>query len=167
MRQKLVTRIIVTFAVAAVVMTATVYYLRPKTSAKSSEFRFMHCDLCGAELVYNPKLAGSRCPRCQPPKIGKLIPTTESIGAGGSNPWRRVNIFLSFEAVFLLGAIVYLLYNPPKPREPNYLYTRCPKCKRRLKYPQERAGGEGRCPACKTLFGYPLFGTEPATQLGY
>src|SRR5262249_28629599 len=95
-----------------------------------------------------------------PLKGGTYMPTVKSIAEGNENPWRPVNIALSFETVGLLGVLVYILYHPPKPRRLETWRTRCPSCRRRLKFPAERGGTEGRCPGCKHEFVYPPFSDE-------
>ena len=159
MRKVLFVRVGVVVAVGLTIMVVTYVLLRPLPKA-AGDFKFMHCDTCRTEMVYNTNLAWKSCPRCQPPKMGTLIATRESIHEGGANPWRRLKIALSFESVCLLGAVVFLLYHPPKLAASTYRRMRCPTCKRVLRFPPERAGGEGMCPACNSLFGYPLISQE-------
>ncbi len=149
-------RVLLVLFIGIGIMAGTGWYLRPRITEKA-DYKFLHCDVCGFELAYSTKLAGEKCPHCQPPKIGKLVPSRKSIhDGGGGSPWRDFNIALSVEGVCVLGAVVYLLYNPPARPKSSYLYTRCPNCKRKLRYPKERAGeSAGWCPACKAMFVYP------------
>lgn len=152
-------RVVLTIAIGVAVMIVTTMALRPRASERA-QYRFMHCDVCNQELTYNEKLAGGRCPKCQPPKIGNLVPTHISIHEGGGNPYRNLNIALSFEAVLLLGAVVFVLYHPPEANSKEYRYTTCSKCKRKLRFAAYRAGGEGQCPGCKAVVGFPVFSDD-------
>jgi hypothetical protein len=154
-------RVLIVLGIGFGVIAASVWFLRPNV-ADESDLRYMHCNVCKMEMVYNKQLAGGNCPHCQPPKIGKMVPTHDSLVEGGGDPWRPVKMAMSFEMMALLGAVVFLLYNPPKLKEPGFRRMRCPRCKRRLRFAEERAGGEGQCPGCKAVIGFPLFSDESA-----
>ncbi len=155
-------RLLGTLLIGGSVMAATFWCLRPAIAAES-DYKFMHCDVCHQELAYNSSLAG-KPRRCEPPKIGMLIPTRRSIKDGHVNPWWSLNVAMSFEAVCLLGAVVYLLYHPPRRTAADYHYIRCPNCDRKLRYRAERAGeAAGWCPACKAMFVYPSL-AEPSSS---
>jgi hypothetical protein len=158
----LLIRVCVTLIVGIIVILLTIRLLRPRPEAPG-DAKFMHCDVCKQEMLYNPKLAGGKCPRCQPPKIGTLIATKSSVGQGYGNPWRQLNIALGFEGIILLGAVVWILSTPPRGAgQIQYAYTQCKNCGRRLRFPAHRAGaGAGWCPLCKAMFRYPTEQEEP------
>jgi len=149
-------RVLLALAIGIAIMAASGWYLRPRITA-SGDYKFLYCEKCQFEIVYSKSLAGGRCPHCKPPEIGKLMPAKKSIHEGGEKPWRQFNIALSFEGICLLGVIVFLLYLPPKRAgKAGYLVTNCPNCRRKLRFPAERAGqSAGWCPACKAMFVYP------------
>jgi hypothetical protein len=156
-------RVVLAMLAGLGIMAVTYSHLRPEEGA-SEEYKFMHCNKCGKEMPYNATLAGLRCPTCPPLRGGTLVPTTRSMAQGGGNPWRGVNIALSFETVGLLGVLVFILYHPPKQRRDEFWRTRCPKCRRKLKFPAERGGTEGRCPGCKHVFIYPPYCEDQAER---
>src|SRR5262245_56732682 len=158
----ILSRVIVALIVGILLMLGSIFYFRPKQKAPS-DARFMHCDTCRVEMVYNEKLAGGRCPRCQPPKVGMLVATRDSIAGGGTgSPWRSLVIALSFEFVLMLGAVVLILSFPPKSVQSSYGYTQCKNCGTKLRFPASRAGrGAGWCPLCKAMFAYPVEIGEP------
>jgi hypothetical protein len=148
-------RVLIAMIVGVLVMAGSVRWLWPRP-LPAGESRFMHCDVCGVELVYNARLAGGHCPRCQPPRVGTLIATRDSVGQGAGNPRQKLYITLSIEAVILLGVVVYFLYHPPRAAQIQYGYTKCRNCNRKLRYRADRAGeGAGWCPQCKAVFAYP------------
>src|SRR5262245_7620159 len=161
MRSVVLSRTVIALIVGILVILGTIWWLRPNVEG-GADSKFMHCNVCKQEMIYQPKLAGSRCPRCKPPNIGTLVATRESIGAGGGNPWRTLNIAVSIEAIVLLGVVVLILSYPPRAAKLDYGYTQCNNCGRRLRFPAHRAGnGAGWCPLCKAMFAYPAEIGEP------
>src|SRR5262249_37769097 len=120
----LMRRWLLLIGISLLIMGTTYVLLHPpRIDAGSHKYKFMHCDRCGVEMAYSENLAGAHCLRCKVER-GKLTPTERSLNEGGSrDPWRAFNIALSFECVFLLWAVVWLLHHPPKPKEREYLFT--------------------------------------------
>jgi hypothetical protein len=142
--------------ISLLVMGTTYLFLHPpRTDPGSQKYKFMHCDRCGMEMAYNPKLAGGHCVTCKV-EPGTLIPTERSLSQGGlRDPWKPFNIAVSFECVFLLWAVVWLLHHPPKPKEREYLYTNCAKCKLKMRYFPTSIGHQAMCPRCKRVLTLP------------
>lgn len=123
----------------------------PKSIGDPAKFRYMHCPECHRESMYSPDGIEKPCMYCDKP----LVATVESIKVTGTHsPLRRMLAYVLVESVALMGAVVYLLYNPPPPPDMEFYYTRCPnlKCNRKMRYAANRAGAEVQCPLCKTKF---------------
>jgi hypothetical protein len=115
----------------------------------------MHCPNCGAEVPYNPKLAGKPCSACLPDNY-PLVGTTESITKQGgvSNQFARLVGVVLLELTLSMAVILYLARPPREGKtEVDYFYVRCAGCKRKLRYATHKAGHRGQCPRCK----HPLF----------
>jgi ribosomal protein S27E len=144
--------ILVVIGAGVVILSVTALMLWPRPT-EPGDCHFMHCSVCDNEMVYSAALSGKRCPRCKPPNIGYLIPTRKSVNEGGRSPYRQIVGVLMFESIFVLGALVFLLYHPPPPPEAKFYYTFCPnrKCKRKMRYSANRAGMAAQCPVCKSM----------------
>lgn len=160
--------LVAVLAAGGVVMAVTVWHTLPRTKSAAaidpSKYKYMHCPECMRESLYSSSAADTPCLRCDK----KMVPTVESIKAqaGRANPWRRMAALLLTEAVFILGVIVYILYNPSPPPEEEEYYVYCPnkRCGRKMAYPARRAGAKVRCPLCKTAFTNPSVPTDARRQ---
>jgi ribosomal protein S27E len=162
-------RVLLVVAVGVSVLVATVWLTFPR-KAKSvvrdaSLLRYMHCPNCLRESLYSPAAFDTPCLYCNK----QLVATEESIKLTGvRNPYSRMLALILVEANCILGIVVCLLYFPPAPPEMEQFYTNCPnrKCKRRMRYPANRAGAEAQCPLCKTRFVNPTVEEQEAIGAG-
>jgi hypothetical protein len=155
--------LVLTVGVSVIVGTAWLTFPRQARSKRDpSKFRFMHCPQCMRESMYSPSGYEKPCMHCDKP----LVATVESVSITGAsrNPYGRMFALILVEANVVLGILVYLLYHPPPPPETVQYYTNCPnrKCKRRMRYPANRAGAEAQCPLCKTRFVNPTLEEQAA-----
>jgi hypothetical protein len=149
-------RWLLVIGVSLLVMGTTYLLLHPPhIDPGSHKYKFMHCDRCGIEMAYNSKLAGGHCLTCKV-EPGTLVPTERSLNEGGArDPWKLFSVAFSFECVFLLWAVVWLLHHPPKPKEREYLFTICTKCKLKMRYFPASIGHQAMCPRCKRALTLP------------
>lgn len=158
--------LVVVLAVGGLIIAATIwrtYPRAPKSAGDPSQFRFMHCPEFKRESTYSAVGFEKPCMYCDKPLVG----TVESIKVTGtSNPWKRMLAYVLAESVGLMGAVVYILYNPPPSPEMEFYYTRCPnlKCNRKMRYSANRAGAEVQCPICKTKFLNPTLEEQAAAK---
>ena len=146
--------IIVLIWILAGLMTVSV--LGPKPVKDKSKYKFLHCDVCGTEMPYNPDLDSKKCPKCPPPNTGWYRPTVESIKTGYQlDPWNKVYVALFVEVLVMLTAVVYLLYLPVANPANTYFILACPYCSQRLRYRGVSHGGMGSCSKCKRMFRFP------------
>ncbi len=149
--------VVLVLAIGAIAIGATVWAVfprKPKAVDDPRKYHFMHCPECLREQVYSARGLDTKCPECDK----TLVPTEKSIKETGTGAaYKRMLVYVLAESVAILGALVYILYNPPPPKEMEQYYTRCPnrKCKRRMRYPASRAGMMAQCPRCKTTFCNP------------
>ncbi len=108
-----------------------------------------HCPDCGREL---PRNAGGDCPFC------KMLEAKGGAAPGSGTAARRLtrtDYVLFFLIVFLAGGGGYLIFrsrdfkNRRKKREEPPFYTRCPQCKRKIRYVASQVGRIVLCPACR------------------
>jgi hypothetical protein len=105
------------------------------------------CPDCGKELP-----SGGECPYC-------LLQKREKSGgkAQTAEPTSRLGRYLAWSLVgftVLLGAVHLALIARQRRRdlrseEDEQLKTKCPYCKRRVRFPAHLAGTSGSCPTCK------------------
>lgn len=131
--------------------------LAPKKEKRNAaDYKFLHCEQCKTEMPFNLDLDGKRCPKCQPPKTGFLVPTVESIKTGSElTPWRWLYLAVFVECVCLLGGVVYLLYLPVADPKSVYYVLPCPHCGQRLRYRGVSLGQLGSCARCKRMIRFP------------
>jgi DNA-directed RNA polymerase subunit RPC12/RpoP len=147
-------RMVIVLVTGGCIVAFTVWLLYPgAVSINPSQYHFMHCPKCGREMTYNPELAGKPCSHCLPERQ-LLVPTAESVavtGLGGQNPFGRLFAALMVELNVLMIAILYVQYasRKAKTEEAEYLYFRCRKCGRRLRFAATKVGQQGQCPRCK------------------
>lgn len=147
--------------VLAVAVSGRVLIPRRAISAAEKErekagYKFLHCDQCKMEMSYNRELDGKKCPRCQPPNVGFLIPTKESIRGGeGASPYRWFYVAAGLEALATLGAVVYLAYLPVRDPTQIYYVFNCPECDQRLRFREVSLGELGQCPRCENILRFP------------
>jgi hypothetical protein len=125
------------------------------SSRDSSAPKEGFCPDCGKEL---PARIIDGCPFCKAQKDA-------AAKKGGSGPRGRK---LTGSEYFILGMVLFLLLGGgflilrsvkfPFRRRANQpkFYSRCPKCKRRLRYSQRQAGKEGLCPSCRYTMTLPI-----------
>src|SRR3954465_7444473 len=99
------------------VMAVTVWVTFPRAKSAPavdpSKYKFMHCPECRRESLFSRNAKDTHCLRCDK----EMVPTVESIRAqaGQHSPLRRMAALLLTEAVLILAAVVFILYNPPAP----------------------------------------------------
>src|SRR5580704_4303503 len=78
-RKRWVQLVIVLF-IALLVMLVSFFLLKPKSVPKgdTSQFKFIRCDVCKLEMPYQAETANKRCPKCQPPNTGFMLPAVDS-----------------------------------------------------------------------------------------
>jgi DNA-directed RNA polymerase subunit RPC12/RpoP len=59
------------------------------------------------------------------------------------------------------GAYVYLLRSRA-PKEEEFYYYRCAKCRRKMRYAARQAKSKGMCPQCKERFVFPAVSSAKA-----
>ena len=107
-------------------------------------------------MSYDPSRENLKCPTCMPPKTGWMRPSKTSAKDGGTpDPYKWVYTALAFEAVAILGGVVYLAYLPIiDPRTITYVIG-CPQCGQKLKFRRVSLGGLGACSRCKKPIRFP------------
>src|SRR5690348_9021488 len=106
------------------------------TLKPDAKYRFMHCRNCGKEKLYDPDKL-NECFRCG--EGHPMFPTEESIAKTGlpPSPYGRMIAPLILEFNILL-ALLWYLSRPARrggsEEDTEYLYTRCVKCRRKLRY---------------------------------
>jgi Zn finger protein HypA/HybF involved in hydrogenase expression len=115
-----------------------------------------HCPDCGREL---PKGAAGECPFCKMLQVG----AGKGPGAATGRRFTRTDYVLFFLIVFLACGGGYLIFRSTdfksrrKKREEPAYYTRCPHCKRKVRYVASQVGRIVLCPTCR----YTLTLTPP------
>jgi hypothetical protein len=57
--------------------------------------------------------------------------------------------------ILLGAAVLFFVLRARKPAEEEAVYTRCPGCKRRLRYMPRQVGHKAMCSHCKEQFVFP------------
>jgi DNA-directed RNA polymerase subunit RPC12/RpoP len=58
--------------------------------------------------------------------------------------------------VLVAGAAFVVIRIRSRPKETVFLYFKCNRCKRRLKYKESQAGHKGKCPQCSNTLTFPI-----------
>ncbi|QEL18382.1 hypothetical protein [Limnoglobus roseus] len=119
------------------------------------EYKYLICNSCKLEVLYTAELDNHTCPKCQPPKVGYLMPSKTSIKSGGDgNPWRRYNVAVAIEAVLYLALIYYLLSRPVDETPTEFVLT-CLHCGLSLQYKPDGFDQYAICPGCEQVIKLP------------
>jgi Zn finger protein HypA/HybF involved in hydrogenase expression len=136
---------------AAIAVTAWGTYPRKPRTAEKADYKYMHCPECERESPYSDAPINEKCPRCDK----RMVPTEESIKTTGrSSPYTRMFLAVYAEVLALMAA-VWFVTRPRPEGEIEYLYIRCEKCRRKLRYRETQVGRPGACPRCKRAFVFP------------
>jgi hypothetical protein len=114
-----------------------------------------HCPDCGRELPAQARLSGE-CPYCKLAQVGAAPAGKDK----GSRKGADTPLLLPLLGLFVLGSTAVLLYlrlrkSQLEARKAQFVSFHCPSCRRKLRYPSNRAGRQGQCPACKRLCIFP------------
>lgn len=146
-------QLLAVLGLGSVLIGLTVWATSPRPAQPGKEkYRFMHSPKCGREFAYNAAMANKPRSRCGREHL--LEPTTYSVAQAGGprNPYGGMFVSVYAELTLLLAA-VWCVTRPVKAAatpEVVYSYTRCGKCKRKLRFAAEKEGSKGQCPRCKT-----------------
>jgi len=123
---------------------------------------FLHCPKCQYERPYDPQFEGKLCPRC---RTTLLEASRESIRAGGRKLPALRRSPIAFGLIVLTGLLLAAnLYHLWRSRKANdkpenlYLYLRCIKCRRRVRYEAKPIARKILCPTCRVEFTVPAAG---------
>jgi hypothetical protein len=117
------------------------YTLRPTSEPRKVKEGF--CPICGKELSRT-----GECVNCL------AMQARDPLKRNASRPATGTDYFLVGLLLFLIAGSAVLLLRQVRvnrgvnTRKPS-LYTRCPKCKRRLRYSTTKIGKEILCPTCR------------------
>ncbi len=127
----------------------------PKVGQATDEYKYLVCNECKLEVLYNREMDRHTCPKCQPPKVGYLMPSKTSVKSGGDgNPWRRYNIAVGVEFIVFLMVIVYLLSRPVADVPTDYILN-CLHCGLALRYQPDGFDQYALCPGCDQVIKLP------------
>jgi hypothetical protein len=130
--------------------------------------RFLQCSECSFERPYVQKLNGTTCQAC---KSGKLHAAHRSL-KDSENDWQPVfrsplALGLLSVTALLAAANGYVWWRRVRPRRKsikNYLYCRCPKCKRKVRYVARVMQRTILCPTCRRELYLPPPGAPARTD---
>jgi uncharacterized paraquat-inducible protein A len=138
-------------AVGLMIYTSTMTQDRIGTNRPVEEGK---CPDCGKEISSR---MGGECPYCKMTQAREGKPKS-----GPAQRFTRTHAVLLALIVFLLFGGGYLLirsgtfkFRRRKPSEPTY-HTRCPHCKRRIRYFASQVGRQVLCPTCRWALTAPV-----------
>jgi hypothetical protein len=112
----------------------------------------LHCTVCSVETRYRATLEGTICPQCH---AGKLMPVERSANeqggesASGFRSPLALTLMVMTVLLLLANGVVWSRHLWPDWRRTEYLYTRCNRCKRRLRYIARPFSRTILCPTCR------------------
>jgi hypothetical protein len=123
----------------------------PRATSPTKPPKFLQCPECNNEIPFIAKLEGKPCEVCHK---GKLVASARSFrDPDTSAPITSSPLVVGTLLVLgILGAIhlyVIVRSRQPRARTVDYLYARCPACKRRVRYPENQVQRKILCPTCR------------------